>query len=117
MSRRNTYGFTKEKAQRISENTEKAYNEQYGLNMNSFAVLYEFTKDSKYIIAKLKEKLDDKTFSFSFLENDFCFYIKYYEDISANKEIEYSKLEKELHRWYTNCTAILIEKEKNNAEV
>lgn len=34
MSRRNTYGFTKEKAQRISENTEKAYKEQYELNMN-----------------------------------------------------------------------------------
>lgn len=85
--------------------------------MNSFAVLYEFTKDSKHIIAKLKEKLDDKTFSFSFIDDDFCCYIKYCEDISVNKENEYNKLEKELYKWHTKCTVILIEKEKNNAKV
>lgn len=120
---RKTYGFTKEKAERISLNTENAYKEKYGEGINpmSYCVLYEFHKDPNFIVDKLKIELSkfNKTYKLECAEDKFSTHISYTEynldEIDQLKQ--YEQLKQSLTMWHRRCTDEVIEREKNNAKI
>lgn len=119
--RHKTFGFTKERASRISRRTQQIYMEKYpDIEKVSFALLYDFNKTKEDYKIKLIESLDQygkKSVKFECKEEAFSFFIlcmlsetKLSEE---NQNLEYEQVMNKINVWQKQCTDKLIDFEKN----